>query len=315
MNDPTVERATAPLRSRPTIKTMACLSSCSTTSFVTCLLLLASLFLTPASPSHAAASLELYGTFEAMGVVVTLDAADDPDLDAVAEVAYRPAGQGAYLPGLPLSRVSETRLAGSLFWLEPGTDYDVRVAFHDPDGGPIEGMTLTGGGTTYAEITTPTPSRSRYVSPNGSGTACSLADPCSLAEGLAHAWAGDEIVLRGGVYYQGEIDLPHPGAAGMPLVIRGYQGETAVLDGGDPAFFSWVAQGGGVYHATVNEPNPHLVTAGGQRLLPYQSLSDLQNLIWVVPGFYAEGTDLYVRLAGDADPNGVAMVVSRHNYA
>jgi hypothetical protein len=61
--------------------------------------------------------------------------------------------------------------------------------------------------------------------------------------------------------------------------------------------------------------DPHLVTADGQRLLPYQSLSDLQNLIWGVPGFYASGTTVYVRLAGDANPNGVPMAVSRYNYA
>jgi hypothetical protein len=52
------------------------------------------------------------------------------------------------------------------------------------------------------------------------------------------------------------------------------------------------------------------VTADGPRLLPYQSLSDLQNLVWDTPGFYADGTDFYVGLAGDADPNGAAMVVS-----
>jgi len=50
--------------------------------------------------------------------------------------------------------------------------------------------------------------------------------------------------------------------------------------------------------------SPVRVTANGQRLLPYQSLSDLQNLIWGVPGFCASGTTVYVRLAGDADPSG-----------
>jgi hypothetical protein len=269
----------------------------------------------PAPSAHAGAALELYGTFQSMGIIVTLDAGDDPDLDATASVEYRVSGGSSYRQGFPLSRIGATRLVGSLFWLEPDTAYDVRITFSDPDGGPLDGTTLTGGGVTYAEITTPTPSRSYYVSPGGSGTACSPAAPCSLTEGLSRAWAGDEVVLRGGVYYQGEIDLPHPGAADAALVIRGYEGETAVLDGGDPATFAWTAQGGGVYHTTVNAADPHLVTAGGQRLLPYQSLSDLQNLIWDTPGFYADGTSLYVRLAGDADPNGAAVVVSRYNYA
>ena len=94
-----------------------------------------------------------------------------------------------------------------------------------------------------------------------------------------------------------------PGTAGAPIVIRSYAGETAILDGGDPATFTWAAQGGGVYRATVNVADPHLVTANGQRLYPYQSLADLQSLIWGIPGFYASGTTVYVRLAGDANPN------------
>ena len=69
-----------------------------------------------------------------MGVIVTLAAADDPDEDATATVEYRTGGE-AYHAGFPLSRVSSTRFVGSLFWLKPGTTYDVRVTFSDPDGG------------------------------------------------------------------------------------------------------------------------------------------------------------------------------------
>jgi parallel beta-helix repeat protein len=279
-------------------------------------LLLISLRAIPASPAQAAASLELYGTFQAMGVVVTVDAADDPDLDAVAEVAYRAAGQAAFQSGFPLSRVSATRFAGSLFWLEPGSGYDVQVTLHDPDGGLLDGEVLATTASTRAEIVVPkpTPATAHYVAPDGSGTACTHEQPCSLAEGLSQAQPGDQVLLRDGVYYEGELDVPRSGTAGAPIAIRGYAGETAVLDGGDPATFAWTAQGGGVYHTTVHAPDPHLVTANGQRLLPYQSLSNLQTLVWDTPGFYASGTDLYVRLAGDADPNGADMVVSRHNY-
>jgi hypothetical protein len=144
---------------------------------------------------------------------------------------------------------------------------------------------------------------------------CSLGVPCSLSYGLSQAQPGDEIVLRGGVYYVGDLSMPRSGTAGAPIVVRGHTGETAVLDGGDPATFGWTSQGGGVYRATVNVADTHLITADGQRLYPYQSLSDLQGLIWGIPGFYASGTTVYVRLAGGANPNSVAMVVSRYNTA
>ncbi len=269
----------------------------------------------PTFPVRAAASLNLYGTFHAMGVVVTLGAADDPDGDATAHVAYRVGGSGAYQPGFPLSRITATRFVGSLFWLTPGTAYDVRVTLYDPDGGPLHNTTVSATQSTRAEIAIPAPAHSYYVSPAGSGTTCSFAAPCALSNGLSLAQAGDEVVLRGGTYSQGEIALPRSGAAGAPIVIRGYTGETAVLDGGYTGPFTWVAQGGGVYRTTVSAPDPHLVTANGQRLYPYQSLSNLQSLSWGIPGFYASGTTLYVRLAGDANPNGVPVVVSRYNRA
>ena len=266
-------------------------------------------------PARAAATLELYGTFHAMGVIATIGASDDPDGDATASVAYRVSGSGAYRQGFPLSRIENTRFVGSLFWLEPGTAYDVRVSFDDPDGDPLDGTTVSGTASTRAEAAIPPPNDSYYVSPTGSGIACSLAAPCALSDGLSQAQPGDEVVLRGGVYYEGEFSMPRSGTAGAPIVVRSYAGETAVLDGGDPAMFSWSPQGDGVYRATVNIPDTHLITANGQRLYPYQNLSDLEDLIWGIPGFYASGTTVYVHLAGNANPNGAAMVVSRYNHA
>jgi hypothetical protein len=270
--------------------------------------------LAPASPSQAA-SLELYGTFQAMGITVTLAAGDDPEGDATAAVEYRPSGSGAYRQGFPLSRISDTRFVGSLFWLAPGSAYDVRVTLTDPGAGPLDGTAVQGTASTRAEIAIPAAHESHHASPGGSGAACSEAAPCSLGEALSQAQPGDEVLLRQGIYYQGEIALPRSGTPGAPIVVRGYPGETATLDGADPVGFTWTAQGGGLYRTTVNAPDPHLLAANGQRLLPYQSLSDLEDLIWGVPGFYAEDTEVYVRLAGDADPNGAAMVVSRYNHA
>jgi hypothetical protein len=259
--------------------------------------------------------MSLYGTFHAMGVIVTIATSDDANGDMTASVAYRVSGSGAYRQGFPLSRIENTRFVGSLFWLEPGTAYDVRVTFSDPDGGPLDGTSVDGTASTRAEVTIPAPDDSYYVSPSGSGTSCTFGTPCSLAYGLSQAQAGDEVVLHGGVYHQGEIDLPRSGTADEPIVIRGYAGETAVLDGGDPATFSWASQGGGVYRTTVNASDTHLVTANGQRLYPYQNLSDLEDLIWDIPGFCASGTTVYVHLEGNANPNSVTMVVSRYNHA
>ena len=265
--------------------------------------------------ARAAAALELYPTFEAMGVIVTISAEDDPDGDMTASLKYRLSGEGAYRQGYQLTRITDTRFVGSLFWLESGTLYDVRVLLDDPDGGPVDGTSVEATDTTRTTITIPSPTHIYYASPTGAGTDCTLAAPCTLEEAVIQAEAGEAVYLREGVYTTGEIDLPHSGAAGAPITLTSYPGETAILDGGDPAVFTWTAQGGGVYHATVNVPDPHLITANGQRLYPYQSLSDLQTWVWGIPGFYASGKDVYVRLIGDADPTNKKMVVSRYNFA
>jgi parallel beta-helix repeat protein len=267
-------------------------------------------------PVQAAGSLELYATFHAMGVIAHIDVSDDPDQDTTASVTYRISGSGPYQEGFPLSRISETRFVGSLFWLAPGTAYDVSVTFSDPDGGPLHGVTISNTVSTREEIVIPSPSDSHFVSPAGSGTTCSMPSPCSLAEGISQAQPGDEVVLRGGTYFTGGIGLPRSGIAGSPIVIRSYEGENAVLDGADPSSFTWTDVGEGVYRTTVNVAGTHLVIANDMRLFPYDDLTGLETLNRDnTPGYYATGTTLYVHLAGGANPSATTVVVSRYGTA
>ncbi len=265
------------------------------------------------SASAAATSLELHGNFHTMGVIVTIDPVDDPDADAQASVAYR-TGPGPFQLGFPLTRVSGGQFTGSLFWLEPGTVYDIEVTLSDPDAGPLDGLTLAASDSTRADPVIPPPVNTLYAAPGGSGTACSLALPCSLTESLNQAQPGDEVLLRGGVYFEGEIYLPRGGTPGSPIVIRSFGSESAVLDGADPTTFSWSDAGGGVYTTTINVANPWLVAANGERLFPYPTRTALENLNWGLPGFFAEGTTLYVHLLGGADPAASSMKISRFDF-
>lgn len=264
--------------------------------------------------ANAAAAMTLFGTFEAMGITVDIAASDDPDLDMVANVTYR-TGSQSYQAGFPLARISATRFVGSLFWLSPATSYDVRITFSDPDGGVLNGTTISDTQTTRAEINIPTPTKSYYVSPGGSGTSCTFEAPCTLPSGISLAQAGEAVILRGGIYYTGNINLPRSGSAGSPIILRSYAGENAIVDGSDPATFTWTFIGAGVYQTTINIANPSLVIANGERLLSYSSLSDVQTLKWGEPGFYANGTALYVHLDSDANPNLAQMAVSRYKEA
>jgi|GEM_PF-1068003 len=259
-------------------------------------------------------TIELYGTFEAMGVIATLPSGADPNNNAVANVEYRVSGSGDYSPGFALTRTAPAQFVGSLFWLTPGTSYDVRVRYVDPDGAPLDAGWAGASASTRTEITIPSPVRTLAVAPNGSGTACSNATPCALSQALSQAQAGDEVLLAAGTYHAGSLTVSRSGTVTAPIVIRGTTG--AILDGADPESFTWTPGAGGVFSTTVNQPDPHLVLAQGQRLYPYADLASVTSLAATnTPGFYADGTSVAVHLAGDADPTNASLRVSRYNTA
>ncbi|MBN1880303.1 right-handed parallel beta-helix repeat-containing protein [bacterium] len=262
-----------------------------------------------------AAYLQTYGTFECMGVIADLDAGDDPDSDAVAAVQYRISGSSdPWRTGHELSRVDPLRFTGSLFGLTDGTEYDVRVSFDDPDG-VLHGVTLEITGSTREEIDSPDPAASFFASPSGSGTACTEGSPCSLTEALNQAQPGDEVVLLDGVYYTGGITPPRSGTTGAPIAIRAAEDADAILDGSDPAAFTWSAAGGGIYQTALNTGDTHLVVVDGERIYPYQDYADMAGLIWGLSGFYCDGVTLQVHLLDGSDPAGHDVIISRYNHA
>ncbi len=87
--------------------------------------------------------------------------------NATAQVAYRKQGAGDWLPGLDLMRLEVNGrqfLAGSLFHLEPGTNYEARLTLGDPDG--VQGEpTRTVSFTTRSEPVMPTGGNTYHVYP------------------------------------------------------------------------------------------------------------------------------------------------------
>ncbi len=175
-------------------------------------------------------------------------------------------------------------------------------------------MTAQRSASTRAEIVTSPPTRTYWVAVGGGGTLCNESAPCALSDAIREVQPGEEIVLRGGLYYVGGLDLPRAGRADAPIVIRGEAGVDAILDGAEPEALAWTREGE-LFRTTLRTPEPHLVLVDGARLYPYASLAALRQLDWGVPGFYAAGNTLYLHLATSVDPATVPVVVSRHNYA
>lgn len=146
--------------------------------------------------------------------------AGDSNNNGVVTVRYRPAG-GEWREGMPLRRVPagsaadfswQNKHSGSLFALEPGTDYEVELALLDPDGG-CEVRTMTA--STRTAPAAKADAKVIAVMPGGVGAA------------LAGAQPGDVLELAAGSY--GEITIMVDGEPGAPIVLRGEPG--AIVNG------------------------------------------------------------------------------------
>ena len=142
--------------------------------------------------------------------------AGDPDGDATTTVRYRVAG-GTWRAAMPLFRAPaatlgvswDARFAGSLFDLQPDTDYEVEVSLRDPDGGcAVETLTA----------------RTRAVPAPMPGAPVVAVTPATLTAALAAAQPGQILELAAGTYpgFTATAD----GDAGRPIVIRAAAGAT-----------------------------------------------------------------------------------------
>ncbi|MCD6405130.1 MAG: hypothetical protein J7M19_04850 [Planctomycetes bacterium] len=164
----------------------------------------------------------------------------DDNADAAVKVRYRKAGDTQWREAMDLFRVTDTRglgkvpegqvlFAGSIFYLEPGTGYEVSLTLHDPDGGDAE-KTVTV--QTRREPVLPDGMVVKCVVPGSGGGKGTKDDPFrGLAAADKAAGPGDIMQIASGVY-EGTF---HPVASGTPekpILWHGPDDHSAVIDGG-----------------------------------------------------------------------------------
>jgi len=174
----------------------------------------------------------------------------DRNENATVEMSYRQRGEATWHPALPLLRVGSTGngeermaatgdrgwpfemgnyFAGSVFDLQPATDYELRLVMSDPDGGKATEVVSA---RTRAVPVAPRPRRTLHVVPGAGGGAGAKDDPFrGLASAEAAVAPGDLMLVHAGVY-PGTWTTAKSGTQEAPIVWRGAGDGETVIDGG-----------------------------------------------------------------------------------
>jgi hypothetical protein len=167
--------------------------------------------------------------------------AGDSDGDAGVAVSFRRAQDSEWRRSTPLRRVDlmameegrppegETLFAGSLLFLEPDTEYIIRLELSDPDGGS---ETKEVHQRTWAEPILPQPKRVFHVVPGSGGGAGAERNPFQgLTAATALAQPGDCFLLHAGRYTE-KFVIKQSGTAAAPIVWRAAGDGDAIIDAG-----------------------------------------------------------------------------------
>jgi parallel beta-helix repeat protein len=201
----------------------------------------------------------------------------------------------------PFAQTVTNRFSGSIFGLDAGSKYVVRIRTSFTTGDRFDTVTTrtdlfpVSSGTVY------------HVAKTGSdannGTSLSNAF-ASLTHALTVAQAGATILLHGGHYYE-SVTIPRSGTQTNPICIRNAPGEAAVLDGRDTAFKpSWALynQTANIYRTACTK-QPQFAYLNGQHLFCSPSLNDLVSNTWWMPsGYFCDGQWMYIQPPHSGSP-------------
>jgi uncharacterized membrane protein YgcG len=163
-------------------------------------------------------------TLHTAGVQVLIS--DDDNRNATISVRYREVGAASYIEGPPLLRVwPETvsiavpqQLAGSVFDLKPGTDYEIELHAVDPDGGVDEIKVVTASTRPVPPLTPKAP------------VPVEVANVAELKAALSAAQPGHVITVKNGTYTS-EFSILASGTPEDPIIIRGESQDGVILNG------------------------------------------------------------------------------------
>ena len=265
--------------------------------------------------SVTAQQVDWAATFTNIGVEVTLATATPAD--SVVQVSYREAIPNAqFRLGHPLSRRSETQFSGSVFGLNSGKVYTIRLS-----------STLFQSDQEFTAHTRHDhfPSSQGaifHVSPDSgsdSNSGTSLAQAFgTLGRAILAVQAGNKIILHDGTYFEGDLFVNRSGTAQAPIVIENAEGASPVINGIDIGFTpQWeLFDAANHLYRTPCLLQPDKGYLDGAHFFRYLDLDDLRVLRWSQPGgFFVNGSHLYARFPQNGIPSSHVLTLPRFTTA
>ena len=166
----------------------------------------------------------------------------DSNRNATVNVTFRKKGEQTWRPALPMLRVHHeianqdygpyrcgNLFAGSVLFLDPATEYEVRFEMKDPDGGapPVRVVSAS----TRGEPGRLQGDRQVRVYPRGYKGPLPAGALVGLAAAVKQAKPGDVLLLAG--VYRGPFTLAASGTPDKPIVLRPGGSAGVVLEAGD----------------------------------------------------------------------------------
>lgn len=232
----------------------------------------------------AADGIELRSNFETIAVKVPCGSADFNSLGGALE--YREKGAAEWKPAHRLARIAGHRLAGSIFRLKPGTEYEVRATILKQD--KSTGDVRTGTISTQVDDFPAKSGRTVHVSVEKGADANDGSDARpvqTIQRAVELAQPGDVVLVAPGVYRE-QVFI---GAAnsGKPNAYIHYKaaGPGVILDGSHPLFVKggdlWnpSAAGNGAFETKIpaGAPKSHWLFIDEKRLFTYETLEEFTN--------------------------------------
>lgn len=213
--------------------------------FLTCASVFGQTGAPPAEVKTTADNIRSYTTIHCAGV--EWDITGDANHNATCAVQYRKEGKPGWKPAMPLMRIDANvtsqwgntdrpynMLAGSIFFLEPGTAYEVKLDMEDTDGGSTSRTVKV---RTWDMPRFPKGGKTYHVKPGTGGGDGSTAKPfLGIPSAQAAAQPGDILLLHAGNY--GRVELNKPGVRGKPTVWKAAGDGEAVIH--HMALTSWL---------------------------------------------------------------------------